>query len=78
LIELVDEPTPVFKPLEISPSVDKELERLHNILLSQDADKDFKKWAKEKIEHIHSLFFTCAIMLKQESKPKTKGKQNEK
>lgn len=73
--ELVDEPKTEFKPLEISPSVDKELERLHNILLSQDADKDFKKWAKEKIEHIHSLFFTCAIMLKQESKPQKEGKR---
>lgn len=72
--ELVEEPKTEFKPLEISPSVDKELERLHNILLSQDADKDFKKWAKEKIEHIHSLFFTCAIMLK-ETKTQKEGKK---
>lgn len=72
--ELVEEPQTEFKPLEISPSVDKELERLHNILLAQDADKEFKKWAKEKIEHIHSLFFTCAIMIR-DTKTHKEGKR---
>lgn len=60
-----------IKPLDIAPGIDKELERLHNIVLSETADKDYKKWARDRIEHIHSLYMNAPIYLK---KPNTKGK----
>ncbi len=63
-----------IKPLDIAPGIDKELERLHSIVLSETADKDFRKWAKEKIDHIHSIYFTSAIYLKEKTNTKGKNK----
>lgn len=56
---------------DIPPNIAEELERLHNIVQGPQAhfDRDEKKWAKDKIDQIHKLFFMGAVFIPQNQNP---------
>lgn len=50
---------------DIPPRIAEELERLHTMVQGPSAhyDREEKKWAKDKIDQIHKIFFMGAIYI---------------
>ncbi len=53
--------------LDLPPVVGEELGRLHRLLLSDALTSEDRIWAREKIEHIHKVYFCGALFVPSES-----------
>jgi len=53
--------TKTIEPADFPANVEAELQRLHAILV-RTADLELSKWAQEKIDQIHRLYFGYTVV----------------